>query len=361
MEIRMEGHRRDVLPDVLKGFGIVLMVFGHCIQWGSGRAYLIDEIYFGSKRYQFIYSFHMPLFMAISGWYAWASARRAQGAQERWMMIRRRCVRLVTLCVAWKMIEAAYLFAKDGFGRGGFAVWLQDLLVGILTSYWFLWAVLYCFLLVCLMHYKLKDSAWIYLLIFLAAFVTPDGLCLNAYKYMLPYYLIGFYGNKNRERISSAAPLRWLRMRGISVRVFAVLAGGISFLGLFALFTKDTFIYLGGYKLIGKDAFVQLWVDVHRFFLGLSGICCFAGAWGCWLFSFGERGLVVRILAALGRKSLGFYLFSGLLIVYVLFPAAEDVVPHFGVNLAETALMLLLSAAVIEGMGKVRWLKWLVE
>lgn len=361
MEIEMKSHRRDVLPDVLKGFGIVLMVLGHCIQWGNGRAYLIDEIYFESKWYQFIYSFHMPLFMAISGWYAFASARRAQDKRERWTMIGRRSARLVTLCVAWKGIEAAYLLAKDGFGRGGFAAWLKDLLVGILTSYWFLWAVLYCFLLVCLIHYKLKDSAWIYLLIFLAAFVTPDGLCLNAYKYMLPYYLIGFYGNKNRERISSSPLLKWLRKRGISVRAASAFVGGVSFFALFALFTKDTFIYLGGYKLVGKDVLSQLRVDVHRFLLGLGGVCFFTGVWGCLLRLCGERGRIVRLLAALGRKSMGFYLLSSMLIVYALFPATEGFAPNFWVNLVQTALMLSLSAAVIWGLGKVRWLRWLVE
>lgn len=32
MEKRKSGAGRDVLPDVLKGFGIVLVVLGHCIQ-----------------------------------------------------------------------------------------------------------------------------------------------------------------------------------------------------------------------------------------------------------------------------------------------------------------------------------------
>ena len=43
---------REVLYDVIKGIGIILMVIGHTC---------------GQPLYNWIYSFHMPLFFIISG------------------------------------------------------------------------------------------------------------------------------------------------------------------------------------------------------------------------------------------------------------------------------------------------------
>lgn len=53
--------------DVLKLFAIFLVLWGHCIQYfTSGNP--IDK-----PVYVYIYSFHMPLFMMISGYFASSS------------------------------------------------------------------------------------------------------------------------------------------------------------------------------------------------------------------------------------------------------------------------------------------------
>lgn len=355
----MEKRQRDVLPDVLKGFGIVLMVFGHCIQSGSGMAYLENACYFEDRWYQFLYSFHMPLFMVISGWYAWGSVRRAKNAAARRAMIKRKCVYLITPNVAWKLIEFAYMSAAGIYVYAGFGLLCRDIFVGILTSNWFLWAILYSFLLVCLMHYKLRDSVWIYVLIFLAMFFTPDGMGLNAYKYMLPYYLIGFYGNKNRERLSALGVCRKFSGNGRFMACLALLLSGAAFFALFSFFTADSFIYLTGYKLIGKNYLVQMRIDLYRFLVGFCGIVFWFLVWKLLLRRFG-RSPAVGILAYLGRRSLGIYLVSGILIVHALLPATVSFTPHYGVNVLETAVMLAVSAAIVEGLRRVKWLCRLV-
>lgn len=54
--------------DILKGYAIILVVFGHCIQYGSGLQAMSNGLYFDNKVFQMIYSFHMPLLMLISGY-----------------------------------------------------------------------------------------------------------------------------------------------------------------------------------------------------------------------------------------------------------------------------------------------------
>ena len=350
----MEERQRDLLPDVLKGFGIIMVVLGHCIQSGSGAEYLGNTGYFEDRWYQFIYSFHMPLFMIISGYYAWNSVRRAVTAGERKTMIRKKCIYLITPNVAWKLIEFVYMFAINSYVYWGFRFFLKDLVLGMLTNFWFLWAILYSFLLVCLMHYRLRDSVWIYLLVFAAMFFTPDGMALNAYKYMLPYYLIGFYANKNKERMLSTKIYQEIFQKGRLRNGLAVLGSGIVFGALFSFFTADSFIYLTGYKLIGKNYVVQLQIDLYRFLVGFCGIVFWTLVWRMLLELHGKRGIVVRVLSYLGRRGLGIYIISGILVLNVVVPITEGWEPRYVVNLAETLLVLLASSGIVEVMRRIR-------
>ena len=59
--------KRNIYIDFVKGIAIVLVVLGHCIQYGSGHVYLFEEEFFNNSLYKLIYSFHMPLFILISG------------------------------------------------------------------------------------------------------------------------------------------------------------------------------------------------------------------------------------------------------------------------------------------------------
>lgn len=60
--------KRNPFLDYTKAFAILLVVVGHCIQYGSGQNYLKEELFFDNILFKFIYSFHMPLFMLISGY-----------------------------------------------------------------------------------------------------------------------------------------------------------------------------------------------------------------------------------------------------------------------------------------------------
>ena len=61
----MNQKKRITYLDMAKGVGIILMIAGHLI--GSLQA--IDNKPYFSSVYQFIASFHMPLFFLISGYF----------------------------------------------------------------------------------------------------------------------------------------------------------------------------------------------------------------------------------------------------------------------------------------------------
>ena len=55
--------KRNQTFDIIKAFAIWLVVLGHCIQYLSGWDY------WNNRLFQFIYSFHMPLFFMVSGFF----------------------------------------------------------------------------------------------------------------------------------------------------------------------------------------------------------------------------------------------------------------------------------------------------
>ena len=352
-EFRNTGRKRDVLPDLLKGFGIILVVLGHCIQASYGEG----DTFFEDKLYQLIYSFHMPLFMVVSGYYAWNSIHRAVIPQERWKMIKKKCVYLITPNVAWKLIEYLYLFATGAYVYSGRGVLVKEVIIGILTNFWFLWAVFYSFLLVCLMHYKFHDSIWMYVLVFIAMFFTPDGLGLMACKYVLPYYLIGFYVNKHKNfLLAKTAVLGDERRR----KGAAFFVSGILFFVLMSFFNVDSFVYLTGYKLIGKDYWVQLRIDVYRFLVGLCGIVFLSLFWSILLNLCGQWKIGMRLLAYLGTKGMGIYIVAGIPMRYLVFQLAEDGKPCYGVNLAQTVFILFWSVIIVEVLSRIKGVQMLV-
>lgn len=54
---------REKHIDIIKGIAIFLVLWGHCIQSIAG-----DEGFFSNWVIRIIYSFHMPLFMVMSGY-----------------------------------------------------------------------------------------------------------------------------------------------------------------------------------------------------------------------------------------------------------------------------------------------------
>lgn len=62
--MRLASMARLASMDMLKGFAIIMVIAGHAVQ------YLISGHYYDKEVYLLIYSFHMPLFMAITGFFA---------------------------------------------------------------------------------------------------------------------------------------------------------------------------------------------------------------------------------------------------------------------------------------------------
>jgi fucose 4-O-acetylase-like acetyltransferase len=96
--------------DIAKGFGIVLVVFGHAAR-GLDSAGITFRGF--AQVDKFIYSFHMPLFFALSGFFFIASARK--GGRE---YLRSKVSTILYPYLIWSLIQIVIQYAASSLING---------------------------------------------------------------------------------------------------------------------------------------------------------------------------------------------------------------------------------------------------
>ena len=73
---------RDESLDIAKGFGIILVVLGHCLDGLIASNYFPTTVLWPTLAVWTIYTFHMPLFFVVSGHLA-SGKHRPAGKRRR--------------------------------------------------------------------------------------------------------------------------------------------------------------------------------------------------------------------------------------------------------------------------------------
>lgn len=187
---------RNTYIDKIRGFAIILVVLGHAIQ----HTY---ENFDSNYLFTFIYSFHMPLFMFISGYVTYKENREPD---KEWM--RRRTASLLIPFLVW--IPFPYIFSWDN------QTVVNHIVQVIKDPTWSNWFLLILFLLSLSMwglhqigkrlHIKIEILIAIYIMCFLlmrnCVGGVWSGIGLMA-KYSV-YYFGGYLCNKWFKKIFSS-------------------------------------------------------------------------------------------------------------------------------------------------------------
>lgn len=316
---------RNLKIDFYKFFAIFTVVLGHSIQYGSGTVFLSAQL-LENPVFRFIYSFHMPLFMLLSG-YLFHYTITHHSFQHN---IISRFSTLFVPIVFWNIVP---FIAYTWHDRPHTLRYLfQAYLITMTDNSWFLWAIFYCSFAVLLVNKLFKDNIFVYLLGLVITFVIPDSHNLFLYKFMYPYFLIGYFYHKNSDKIKEA-----LKKQIESWYCFGILT--IIYFILLFFFHTDSYIYSSKYSLLGKAILPQLGIDLFRFCIGLVG--------SIWILFLLKRiysllsQKVAEFLCLIGRNSLGIYMISGLVFVYVLPTLTKSIHElNYFIVLGETVVIL---------------------
>ena len=171
--------------NIVKGTAIFLMLWGHCIQYCMPENLdCFEDIVFKT-----IYTFHMPVFMLVSG-YLFSYSFRKRNLTELLEHRTRGMLHPIVMATFLNnvlMLVPAYILSNRADFLFGSLFW------GIGNDLWFLWAVLYCSLVVGICC-KLTDKLCLQLLLlFLGIFVILLLPQWNVTLFMYPYFVAGFF------------------------------------------------------------------------------------------------------------------------------------------------------------------------
>lgn len=183
----MTNKSRILWADNLKGVLILLVILGHVLQYSC-----ID--FRNMHLYNYIYSFHMPVFMAISGYLSF----KPTGIARDWSRLKKRMIQLLFPYILWTPIFC--LIVKESLYQFFF----------ISPIYWFLILLFIINLLMTLCQWvanKLRCKSeyiailQITILFFLLGKFKLNALSLGILQVHFLFYSLGWYIRKYDELI----------------------------------------------------------------------------------------------------------------------------------------------------------------
>ncbi|MBR5685582.1 MAG: acyltransferase family protein [Muribaculaceae bacterium] len=311
---------RDHSLDSLKGFLIILVVIGHVITI-LDNANVINHAVMG-----LIYSFHMPLFILISGYLTKPASQQSEGKLWRGVLD------LMVTIVIFQLLTACrlYLTGKDPVEG------LLDFPHGIL---WYLmclvyWKIIFYYSPKALVNRPVLYISLAFLVSLLSGLTTLGNLlsiqrALNFY----PFFLMGHYIHQRKLND------KWLNCNLSHLAIAVILLPLI-----FWLYPRC------GKVLNGADHYPFAEIPQKAAIL----VCSTALT----LLVFNLRR-DVKWLRPIGKDSLFYYLYHYLILALVVFPVVERF------NLPHNLAFVLLYTAVIMGilllLHKVKFLRWLTR
>ena len=202
---------RLLWADSLKGLLMLLVIIGHAIQ------VVLKGDCFNNHIWNLIYSFHMPAFVAISGWFSYREKRKKSSYLKSCI---RRAHQLLIPYICWSLISCVL---------GGLTLKrLSYIILSPDTYFWFLWVL---FWICCLFVLAQRIADWLkidefipialvgLLLIILMVFLDLRIFGYQFLAYYFLFYVLGYCIHR----------FKFLKLkRSVVLALFAVLWGAMA-------------------------------------------------------------------------------------------------------------------------------------
>ncbi|MEG0826002.1 MAG: acyltransferase family protein [Bacilli bacterium] len=334
--------KRSKTIDCLKGLVIILMIIGHAIQYGSGNDFITNEFFFDNILFKFIYGFHMPIFMLISGYLFYYSAK---GKNKKEIIIKKLKQLLIPI-LSWSIV--IYLFNSHFH----LSFNMQDLInyINCLFNYlWYLWAFLFSVGIVLLVEKFGRHRTLCYIFLLLLFLILPDNIhktilwknsiylismSLNCFKFTFFFFVAGYYFNKNKQLLLHQENKKELILSSILFMV--------SYIIMILFFKKEFYIYTSGFSILNKNIIFQLAINLYRFVTGILGCVSFLYIIKIILVNVKESNLLYKTICYIGTKTMGIYTISCCFFYSILYPLTKSLSFSYIHILLESIIILLI-------------------
>lgn len=233
-----------------------LVLWGHCIQYLKK-----DAVFFNDPIFEFIYSFHIPLFFMISGFFFLSSLKL-----DFKQFLYKKGVQLLLPCFTWAIVFVLFRLGMDLFsGRDlNYTSMLSSLLNPFRWPFWFLKELFISYTLVYI-FYKIFKKDWLaFILVIGFVLILPYG---NFQRFLLPVFLFGICLKKYFHFIQKH--LMYIMLGAFSIFLICLLFWNGEYTVYFTPFPK-----IFDLKTFTFD-FSNLHISLFRLVIGLAGSMSF--------------------------------------------------------------------------------------
>ncbi len=328
---------RDQTLDIAKGLLIVFVVLGHAIQYSFGAEYTDSRLFFDNIVFKSIYTFHMPLFMLISG-YLFYYSNKKNYKDVAISKIKATGIPMLTFVILCNVPIYIPLQGNIWETLLSFGKLIVANMIGLGGTMWFLFSILLNVVIVSTITRITQTRSMQYVLMALlcvACLFIPDSIMSRAYKFMIPFFCIGYITKENELPIYSAT----------NNKIVMAILTSLS-IGAIWWFDRDTYIYTSGFCIIG-NYINQLLIDIKRFVIALVVSYTFM-QYVRLLLSTKDNALSM-VCSKLGQMSLFVYGFNVLFdTIYIKFVAYYNINFSFNylIPIVFTIIVVVLAAVL---------------
>ena len=264
----------------------------------------------------------MPAFMIISG-YLFGLSKKTNAIN----VIKNKINHLLIPIFTWAILTTIIFAIKEE--TFNFLTIIKKYIHTSIYSLWFLWAVFYSTTVSIIIKVHFNNNIYIHFLLIIVSFFIPDSLNLGLYKFVYPFFILGYYFHNIKDFI-------FKHKRTI------LLISTIIFIILLFIYNKDSYIYTTGHFI---TSYYQLYIDIYRYIIGVFGSCC-VFMWIYYLKKYFYRKN--SIISYIGQKTMGIYIISDY-INLILTKLTKDLQSFNLIYLTiETCVTIVLSLIIIK-------------
>lgn len=302
----MQNYKREIFWDNIKGFLIILVVFAHVMEWLE-----LDGIFINLRG--IIYSFHMPLFIFISGYFSKNIEKTGNSAFKN-------CL------IPFFIFNTLYLI-----------ILYKTIWINIFTPIYLFWYLFSLFTWRILLKYVIHVKHIVVISILIGLYI---GLFNEADRFLgisrtiafFPFFLLGYYADKNRiQNLRNRNKFYALVLLTVCLVLVFILSDHL--IPIKALENIQSYQTTGITSIMGTG--IRLFQYVIATVISICLIWLFPDRKGP-LSTLGERTITILILSAFLQR----------IIFFVLKPAYLSSLANGNVILM-TALCLALTAVIV--------------
>lgn len=184
-------QERDLHLDMMKGISIILVVLGHTVQYAN------IEDFDNNVIFRIIYSFHMPLFMFLSGFLAY---KNINGSFAKFII--KKIKNLVIPFLSWYFLVDFIIFRK--IKTISFNDYFKNIIHNPDAGLWFFWVLFLNFILIYIVSHSKNYLEEILILCICIAirYIPTNSYGVPLLIWHFPFFSAGYLLSKHKNRIN---------------------------------------------------------------------------------------------------------------------------------------------------------------